>query len=45
MNVLPASEDRADDRQGILAPNPSLNTDVPHAGLRPRSGPPVSLVR
>lgn len=28
-----------------LPPNPSLNTDVPHAGLRPRSGPPVSLVR
>ena len=26
-------------------PNPSLNTDVPHAGLRPRSGPPVSLFR
>jgi len=23
-------------------PNPSLNADVPHAGLRPRSGPPVS---
>jgi hypothetical protein len=23
-------------------PNPSLNTDVPHAGLRPGSGPPVS---
>ncbi len=26
----------------ILAPNPSLNADVPHAGLRPRNGPPVS---
>ena len=26
-------------------PNPSLNADVPHAGLRPRSGPPVSLIR
>ena len=26
-------------------PNPSLNADVPHAGLRPRSGPPVSLFR
>jgi len=23
-------------------PNPSLNADVPRAGLRPRSGPPVS---
>ena len=23
-------------------PNPSLNTDVPRAGLRLRSGPPVS---
>ncbi len=23
-------------------PNPSLNTDVPYAGLRPRNGPPVS---
>jgi hypothetical protein len=27
------------------APNLSLNTDVPHAGLRPRNGPPVSLFR
>ena len=26
-------------------PNPSLNPDVPRAGLRPRSGPPVSLFR
>ena len=26
-------------------PNPSLNTDVPNAGLRPRIGPPVSLFR
>jgi hypothetical protein len=26
-------------------PNLSLNADVPHAGLRPGSGPPVSLVR
>ena len=25
-----------------LPPNPSLNADVPDAGLRPRSGPPVS---
>ena len=25
-----------------MRPNPSLNTDVPHAGLRLRSGPPVS---
>jgi hypothetical protein len=25
-------------------PNPSLNVDVPHAGLRPRIGPPVSLI-
>ena len=25
--------------------NPSLNADVPHTGLRPRSGPPVSFVR
>jgi len=25
-----------------LRPNLSLNADVPHAGLRPRSGPPVS---
>jgi hypothetical protein len=23
-------------------PKPSLNADGPHAGLRPRSGPPVS---
>jgi hypothetical protein len=28
-----------------LKPNPSLNADVPHAGLRPRGGPPVSLFR
>jgi hypothetical protein len=28
-----------------LVPNPSLNADVPCAGLRPRSGPPVSLFR
>ena len=27
-----------------VAPNPSLNADVPHAGLRLRSGPPVSLL-
>jgi hypothetical protein len=27
-----------------MTPNPSLNADVPRAGLRPRSGPPVSLV-
>ena len=26
-------------------PNPSLNADVPYAGLRPRNGPPVSLFR
>jgi hypothetical protein len=26
-------------------PNPSLNANVPHAGLRPGSGPPVSLFR
>ena len=26
-------------------PNPSLNADVPGAGLRPRSEPPVSLFR
>jgi hypothetical protein len=30
---------------GRKPPNPSLNTDVPHAGLRPGSGPPVSLFR
>ena len=29
----------------VKTPNPSLNADVPHAGLRPGSGPPVSLVR
>ena len=29
----------------IKTANPSLNADVPHAGLRPRSGPPVSLIR
>ena len=29
----------------MKTPNPSLNADVPHAGLRPRSGPPVSLFR
>jgi hypothetical protein len=28
-----------------LAPHPSLNADVPRAGLRPRGGPPVSLFR
>ena len=28
-----------------LPPNLSLNADVPHAGLRPGSGPPVSLFR
>jgi hypothetical protein len=28
-----------------MGSNPSLNTDVPHAGLRPGSGPPVSLFR
>jgi hypothetical protein len=27
---------------GTSAPNPSPDADVPHAGLRPRSGPPVS---
>ena len=26
-------------------PNPSLNADVPCAGLRPCNGPPVSLIR
>ena len=25
--------------------DPSLNTDVPYAGPRPRNGPPVSLFR
>ena len=30
---------------GSARPNPSLNADVPHAGLRRRSGPPVSLFR
>ena len=29
-------------RSGILTPNLSLNTDVPHAWLRPRSRPQVS---
>jgi hypothetical protein len=29
----------------MMLSNPSLNTDVTHAGLRPRSGPPVSLLR
>ena len=29
----------------MMRPNPSLNADVPHAGLRRRSGPPVSLFR
>jgi hypothetical protein len=29
----------------IMAPNLSLNADVPHAGLRPRNAPPVSLFR
>jgi hypothetical protein len=28
-----------------LGPNLSLNADVPRAGLRPRSGPPVSWLR
>ena len=28
-----------------VRPNPSLNADVPGAGLRPRNGPPVSLYR
>ena len=28
-----------------LPPNLSLNADVPQAGLRPGSGPPVSLIR
>jgi hypothetical protein len=28
-----------------VPPNLSLNADVPHAGLRPGSGPPVSFVR
>jgi ribosomal protein S18 acetylase RimI-like enzyme len=27
----------------MMPPNPSLNTDVPCAGLLPRNGPPVSL--
>ena len=26
-------------------PKPSLNADVPHAGLRPRSGPRASFIR
>jgi len=29
----------------VMGPNLSLNADVPHAGLRPGSGPPVSLFR
>ena len=29
----------------VMRPNLSLNSDVPHAGLRPRNGPPVSLLR
>jgi hypothetical protein len=29
----------------LMRPNPPLNADVPHAGLRPCSGPPVSLFR
>ena len=28
-----------------MRPNPSLNTDIPRAGLRGRSGPPVTLFR
>jgi hypothetical protein len=28
-----------------MTPNLSFNADVPYAGLRPRSGPPVSLFR
>jgi hypothetical protein len=28
-----------------VRPNPSLNANVPHAGLRPGSAPPVSLFR
>ena len=28
-----------------VRPNLSLNTDVPHAGLRPGMRPPVSLFR
>ncbi len=27
-----------------MLPNLSLNADVPHAGLRPGSGPPVSFI-
>ena len=30
---------------GTMPPNPSLYADVPPAGLRPGSGPPVSLYR
>jgi hypothetical protein len=29
----------------MMPPNHSLSTDTPCAGLRPRSGPPVSLIR
>jgi len=29
----------------FMVPNLSLNADVPRAGLRPGSGPPVSLYR
>jgi hypothetical protein len=36
---------QAKDRVNNLTPNLALNADVPHAGLRPRSGPPVSLFR
>jgi len=29
----------------FVRPNPSLNTDVPHAWAAPTGGPPVSLLR
>jgi hypothetical protein len=28
-----------------VTPNPSVHSDVPYAGLRPRNGPPVNLFR
>jgi hypothetical protein len=28
-----------------LPPNPAVNTDTPHARLRPRTGSPVTFVR
>ena len=31
--------------RSLPLPNPAVNTDVPFAGLRPRSGAPVSFVR